>query len=214
MKKLIPTLVIFLIFCVACSTEAVQPTPDVAAIYTTVAMTIIAGRPTAIPIPTNTPGPTATSVPTQPPTPSGQLRSDPLPGSKGVDIGGDMRLTLLGITRPANDKVVSGNMFNPTPSPDLEYAIVQMRVECSKSQNDKCEFFTSEIKSVGSDGQVHDNEAFVAGVPGLLDKFDYQFFGGSKIEGGLLFLFPKNDNQVVLFHEAALFGTPVYIALQ
>lgn len=75
-----------------------------------------------------------------------------------------MLLTILTVNRPADQQVAAGNMFNPTPAVGLEYATVQIQVQCGKSANDKCTFYPSEIKSVGSDGQVHDT-AFVVGVP-------------------------------------------------
>ena len=193
---------------------AAAPTLDVAAIYTFAAQTAVGGMmpaQTAVDavMPAQTSEPTALPAPTNPPKADGQTRTNPLPGAEGVDIGGDMRLTVLDVVRPADDTVIGGNMFNATPSPDVEYAIVHIHVECGKSQNDKCDFFPSQVKSVGSDGQIREME-FVAGIPGKMEQLNYEFFGGSKVDGALVFLFPKNDAQVVLFHEAILFGTGLH----
>lgn len=46
-----------------------------------------------------------------------------------------------------------------------------------------------------------------------MTEINYDFFGGSKITGVLVFLFTRGDSQVVLFHEPMFFGSAVYISL-
>jgi len=139
-------------------------------------------------------------------------RSNPYPIGTKVNIGRDMLLQVVFVTRPANEIVSQGNIFNSTPEPNREYILVDVRVECTKDANEKCNFSTSEIKTVGTNGQVND-QAFVAGIPNELEGFN-EFFGGGYIEGSVVFLVTKDDPGVVLFYEPLIFGNPgSYISL-
>jgi hypothetical protein len=130
-----------------------------------------------------------------------------------VDIGGDIQVMITNVQRPANDIVEQGNMFNATPIPNVqEYMIVKLHVECKKPTNDKCNFDRFEFKTVGADGQVHD-QASVAGIPLEFEPYA-EFFGGASLDGNIAFLVAQGDASVVLFHEPILFGDPVYIALE
>jgi len=117
------------------------------------------------------------------------------------------------LQRPANDSVAQGNMFHGTPVPNAqEYMIVKLHVECKKSTNDKCTFDRFEFKTVGADGQVHD-QASVAGI--LLEFEPYaEFFGAASLHGNIVFLVTQGDTSVVLFHDPLIFGAPIYISLQ
>lgn len=164
-------------------------------------------------------GETATGlsgIPVSTPTPKsaalGTTRDKPFPVNTVVDIGGGIKVSIVEVTRPANDIVIEGNQFNDTPVPNQEYLIVKLHVECTKSSNEKCSFDDYEFKTVGADGQVHD-KASVAGVPEEFELYA-EFFGGASIDGNIAFLVTQNDSSVVLFHEPLIFGDPVYIALQ
>ena len=160
--------------------------------------------------PTSTTLSEPTAVPTQPIL--GETRDQPYPADAVVEIGDDMQLSILGVARPANDLVEQGNMFNNTPTPDQEYLVVRLHVQCNKPSNDKCTFSGWYFHAVGADGLVRD-EASVAGIPEDLDSTT-EFFGGASIEGNLVFLVPAGDARVVLFYEPLFFGSPIYIALQ
>lgn len=155
---------------------------------------------------TQTPGPTTTPTP----GPLGKTRDKPYPMNTPVDIGGDMELTVLSVTRPANDIVAKGNIFNETPVPGSEFMIVQLGVKCNKSTNDRCNFISFQIKTVGMDGQVRD-AASVAGIPNEIQTTE--FFGGSLIAGGMPFQVTQGDTTVVLIFEPFIVGDPIYIAL-
>lgn len=165
-------------------------------------------------VPTSTAGPTPTKVPTIAPTKElGKTRDQPLPRNSFVDIGGNMQVMITDVKRPANDIVAQGNMFNDTPVPGAqEYMLVKLHVECKKPSNEKCNFDRFEFKTVGADGQVHD-EASVAGIPLEFEPYA-EFFGGAALDGNMVFLVPQGDTSVVLFHDPLFFGDPVYIALQ
>ena len=160
------------------------------------------------PADTSTPKPTATATE----APLGITRDHPYPAGAVVDIGNSMQLSIVAVTRPANDVVSNGNMFNETPQPNIEYALVRIHVQCTKSTNDKCSFSAFQLKTVGIDGTIRDIP-FVAGIPEEMEM-SVEFFGGSSIEGNLAFLVPAGDATAVLIYEPILFGDPVYIALQ
>lgn len=151
-----------------------------------------------LPSPTNTPE-------------LGTNRESPLPGAEGVPLSGNIVFTILSVDRHADGIVQQGNMFNATPTPNQEYATISIQVECVKESSEQCSFSPFDIKAVGSDGQVRDRE-FIAGVPDMLEEYTYDFFGGAKITGNLVFIFPKDDLSVVLFYEGFL-SDPVYIGL-
>ena len=156
--------------------------------------------------------PTQTEAPTEaPPTAVlGTSRDEPVPAGTLVDIGGEMQLAVLDVTRPANDLVQQFNQFNAEPDPGLEYMMVRLEVKCNKPANETCNFTTLEVKAVGSDGQVRD-QAFVASVEDELQSTE--FFGGNSIDGHMIFLVPEADPTAVLMFDPLFFGDPVYLEL-
>lgn len=149
--------------------------------------------------------------PTDTPVPYGQARDNPHPLNTPVDVGGDMELTVLGVERPADQKVAEGNMFNDAPPAGMEYMIVSLGVKCNKPSNEKCTFDSYNLKTVGADGQVKD-QASVAGVPGEMEAFP-EFFGGSIAGGQLVFLARQGDDRTVLFYDPMFSEHLVYFAL-
>jgi hypothetical protein len=203
------------ILCCLCSVPVAilnPPTPTPKANNTSVAevqSTPLASEtqlPTNIPI-TDTPAPT--DIPTLPP--AGESRDNPVPAGTVVNIGGDMTLTIVNGTRPADSIVLNGNMFNTKPEVNQEYVQVDIQVVCRKSSSDKCYFAVSEIKAVGADGNIHEAETFIAGVDGLIESGE--FFGDATRSGKMFFIVPKDDKSVVLFYDPLLFGDTVYFAI-
>lgn len=162
---------------------------------------------------TQTPKPTATKIPTSTntPLPSGETRDNPIPYGAPVDIGGDKVLKVMGIVRPADDIVLNANMFNEEPETGKEYLQVEIQIVCNKPPDKKCYFETNNLKTVGSDGNVLEEEIFVSGVEGMLEAGE--FFGDATRTGKMFFMVDKGDENVVLFYEPLLFGSPTYIAL-
>jgi hypothetical protein len=140
----------------------------------------------------------------------GEARDNPFPMGAVIDIGSDMSLKILDVKRPADRIVHAGNMFNATPEPNSEYAIINLQIQCNKSTNEKCSFDAYSVKAVGQDGNVRD-QASAAGIANQMESIS-EFFGGSKLVGNIVFLISKNDKSTVLFYEA-LFGSPVYFAI-
>lgn len=195
----------------AAAPQRSAPTVAVGIIQTSIIETSIALQPpeaTSLPALTLPPEPTSTPVQPQ----LGQTRDRPHPAGAAVDIGGDMHLSIIAVTRPADDIVERSNMFNPTPEPNLEYVIITLRVQCSKAVNDKCLFSTYELKTVGIDGNIRD-QAFAAGIPQKLEP-SQEFFSGAVVEGNVVFLVPRGDPTTVLMYEPLFFGEPTYLALQ
>jgi hypothetical protein len=151
-------------------------------------------------------------LPTETSVPYVNTRENPYPMNTPVNIGGDVEVTVLGVERPANEKIAEGNMFNATPEPGSEYMIVTVGLKCNKSSNEKCTFSTYEFKLVGSDGQVQD-QASVAGVHSALESFP-EFFGGSVLSGGMVYLVKENDARTVLFYDPLFSEKLIYFAVQ
>lgn len=150
--------------------------------------------------------------PTETSVPYGNTRENPYPMNTPVNIGGDMEITVLGVERTANAKVAEGNMFNATPESGSEYMIVTVGVKCNKPSNEKCTFSSFEFKVVGSDGQVQD-QASVAGVQSALEPFP-EFFGGSVLGGGMVYLVKEGDARTVLFYDPLFTEKLIYFAVQ
>lgn len=154
--------------------------------------------------------PTATIQPTKE-SDQGKTRNNPIPLNTEKNLG-RMSFAITGVTRPADDIVVAGNMFNTKPEPSQEYLMIEARTVCLRDPSEKCLFTPSEFKAVGSDGNIVDAQFVVSGVPGQFDRGET--FGGSIKVGRLFFLVPKGDPGVVIFYEALLFGTPTFFAIQ
>jgi hypothetical protein len=214
MKKILFAISMLVIAALACGSQTPSSsasTPDIKAMSTQIAATLMASltQPASGSNPANTDVPPATEPPANT---QGTTRDNPYPLGAPVDLGSDMTLTVVNVTRPADQAVASGNMFNPTPEAGLEYAEVAVQIKCNKASSEKCSPILTQLKAVGADGQVHDNEFMMAGVPGLLDMTT-EFFGGATIKGNVLFLLPKGDDTVVLFSENILGGS-TYFAIK
>jgi hypothetical protein len=154
--------------------------------------------------PTGTPQPTADKA--------GSSRDNPYPMNTVVDIGGGMKLSVVFVKRPADEIVLDKSFFVDTPTPEQEYIIVALHVDCTKSTKDKCNFSTFQLKTVGRDGKVYD-QTFVSSVQNSMEPGN-EFFGGGSIEGNVIFKAIKGDTSTVLFYDPLIFGDSIYISLQ
>jgi len=160
--------------------------------------------------PVATAAPVATDIPTT--APVGLSRDNPVPAGASGKIDGDMTLTVIKVTRPADSIVTNGNMFNTSAGSGSEYVAIDIQVVCNKASTEKCSFNSFDFKAVGADGEIHDAAIMLAGVDGLIKDGD--FFGGGTKKGYLFFSVPAGDKSVVLFYNPIFLGTPVYFALQ
>lgn len=145
--------------------------------------------------------------PTAPPV--GTTRGNPAPVGSKVTVD-DMEFVILGVTRPANDIVMAGNMFNTEPEEGQEYMFVSVQVTCAKSSDETCSVGIYNITLVGSAGVSRDAEWFVTGVDGLLDSSE--FYGGATVTGNIPFIVNVDETDLVFVYEP-LFGDAFYLAV-
>ena len=157
--------------------------------------------------------PTAAAVqPTATTAPVGSARSNPAPAGSEVLVEG-MAFVVTGSTRPATDIIMSGNQFNTRPEAGQEYVMVDLRIVCQKSADEKCNFSSYNLKLLGSSGIQRDPQTLVAGVSGLLDSFGTEFFGGAAIEGRIPFIVNSDETDLLLVY-SPLFGNPFYLSIE
>ena len=153
--------------------------------------------------PTKTAGPTETKQ-------VGTARSNPAPVGSEV-IADDMSFIVIGITRPATNIIMAGNMFNEEPEAGEEYIFIEMEITCLVSMDEVCSFnpmFT--VTMIGSAGIEHDSEWMVAGVDGLLESTE--FYGGATISGSIPFIISQDETDLILLYEP-LFGDTFYLEI-
>ncbi len=144
--------------------------------------------------------------------PLGSSRSNPAPVGAEVTID-DMTMKIIEVTRPADDIVAAGNMFNATPEPGNEYIMVTISGVCNKSSDVTCQLNSYfDFKLTGSSGSVRDPEMVVAGVAGLLE--DAEFFGGATVTGGMIFEVAQDETDLILIYEPLLGMSKAYLAVQ
>lgn len=164
---------------------------------------VVEEQPTEVP-------PTETSPPPTPTAALGTSRSNPAPPGSEIFADG-MKFLVLGVTRPATDVVMSGNMFNTEPEDGQEYIFVSLSVTCEKDIDSECNFSPFVLKLVGSKGVERDAEVFVSGVDGLLETTD--FFGEATITGDIPFIVDTDETDLILVHQPLFLGDEFYLAL-
>lgn len=128
----------------------------------------------------------------------GTARSNPAPVGSEV-LADDMSFVILGSTRPADGIIKAGNMFNTEPEDGEEYVLVELRIKCLKSSDDKCSISQFNFKMLGDTGIQYDAEWFVAGVSGLLGSED--FYGGSEVSGLLPYIVKQSEENLIFIYE-------------
>lgn len=148
-----------------------------------------------------------TVEPTLPPV--GTSRSNPAMMGSEVSVD-DMTFTVLETVRPADDLVAAGNMFNAAPEEGNEYVLVRLRIRCDKGADNTCLTGSFEFSVVDSGGIAHDPNIFIDGVSGMLEFGE--MFGGSTMEGSIVFEVPQGDAGLVLIYEP-LFGSKTFLSI-
>ena len=160
---------------------------------------------------TERPAPTPTTAPL------GSSRSNPAPAGSEVIIS-DITIKVGEVTRPADDIVAAGNMFNSAPEPGNEYIMVTVSVVCNKSSDATCQLSCLDFKLTGSSGSIHDAETMMDGVAGLLPDLNHrEFFGGSTTTGGMIFEVVQGETDLVLIYKPwldILDVSEVYLAVE
>ena len=135
---------------------------------------------------------------------------DAAPAGTAVDLGNDMTLTVLDVTRPADDIVESGSVLNATPPEGEEFLRVDVEVSCNSDSGTQCTFYPTVMKAVLGDGSTRDLQIFIEGV----DDWDtaVEMEGGATEQGFLLFIVPTAEKDVLLSYQD-LSAEPVYLQL-
>jgi len=140
----------------------------------------------------------------------GTARSNPAPLGSLITAD-DMSFEILGSTRPADDIIMSGNMFNTEPEEGEEYILIEMKIECLLDQDDTCNISQFSFKLIGDEGVTYDAEWLVSGVDGLLES--EEFYGGGVVNGSLPFIIEETDSDLVFVYEPFL-GDKFYMKVQ
>jgi len=140
----------------------------------------------------------------------GTSRSNPAPMGS-VITADNMKFEILGLTRPADDIIMGGNMFNTEPEEGEEYILVDMRIECMKDVDDTCNISQFSFKLIGDAGVTYDAEWFIAGVDGLIES--EEFYGEGVVSGFLPFIIKESDQNLIFVYEPFL-GDKFYMLVQ
>ena len=140
----------------------------------------------------------------------GTARSNPAPVGS-VITADDMSFEILGSTRPADDIIMSGNMFNTEPEEGEEYILIEMKIECLKDSDDTCSISQFNFQLIGDEGISYDAEWLVTGVEGLLES--EEFYGGAVVSGSLPFIVKLDDQDLVFVYDP-FWGDEFYMQVQ
>lgn len=138
----------------------------------------------------------------------GTARSNPAPVGSEV-IADEMSFVIMGATRPANDVIAAGNMFNSEPEEGEEYILVDLEIKCLKSTDEKCSVGTYNFNLLGDSGVSYDPDSFVSGVDGLLD-FSSEFYGEAIVSGTIPFMVKQTDTELLFIYEP-FFGDSFFL---
>lgn len=121
------------------------------------------------------------------------------PAGTAVDIGNNLTLTVLDVTRPADDLVANGNSFNTTAPEGEEFIRVDVEVTCNGDTGTTCTFYPTVMKAVLSDGSPRDLQTFLEGV----DDWDtaVEVEGGATEQGFVLFIVPASETNLVISYQ-------------
>lgn len=136
---------------------------------------------------------------------------DAAPAGTAVDIGNDMTLTILDVTRPVDDLVANGSSFNTTAPEGEEFIQVDVEVTCNSEPGTKCSFYPTVMKAVLGDGSTRELQTFIEGV----DDWDttVEIEGGATEQGFLLFIVPKSESSLLVSYNDIYADQPVYLQL-
>jgi hypothetical protein len=133
------------------------------------------------------------------------------PAGTAVDIGNNMTLTVLDVTRPADDIVANGSSFNTTAPEGDEFIQVDVEVTCNAEAGATCSFYPTVMKAVLSDGATRDMQTFLEGVEDWDTAIEIE--SGASEQGFLLFIVPQSESDLVISYQDIYDDQPVYLQL-
>ena len=136
---------------------------------------------------------------------------DAAPAGTAVDIGNEMTLTILDVTRPADDLVANGSVLNATAPAGEEFMRVDLEVTCNSDPETPCTFYPTVMKAVLGDGSTRDLQTFIEGVEDWDTSIEIE--GGATRNGFLLFIVPKSEGSIVVSYTDIYADQPVYLQL-
>jgi hypothetical protein len=112
---------------------------------------------------------------------------------------------------PLGTAIFIDHMLNATPAAGQEYVFVNLSATCRLSHDQTCVISDSDFKMVGSSGQSHDAQTFLAGVSGLLGSAEFK--GGTTRTGYVAFFVDKGETNLVLDYAPFLSNEEVFMAV-
>ena len=147
--------------------------------------------------------------------------SNPAPVGESRNVGGHVSLTVLDVILPADDMISEPIKYTETPQPNSEYAIIKLRIQCSKLADISCRFSSFFIDIADQDGSImmksqdeyiHSSQLVKASIP---DELGWSMVGlspGSTLEGNVVLLVSKYINYTMITY-TELYGSPSYFAM-
>ena len=147
------------------------------------------------------------NAPTEPPP--GSSRSSPAPPGSVV-LADDFEFEVLGNTRPATEIVANAHPWNRKVESGDEYIFVEMRITCTKAQDEKCALFLVNLKLVGSSGVERDVIWGIANVDDIIEQTD--LYGGSTVVKQVPFIIDQGESDLILVYQPP-FGDKFYLSI-
>ena len=139
------------------------------------------------------------------------LATEAAPAGTAVEIGNDMTLTILDVTRPVDDVVANGSVLNTTAPEGEEFIRVDVEVACNRDPGTQCTFYPTVMKAVLSDGSTRDLQTFIEGVEDWDTSIELE--GGASAQGFLLFIVPQSDSNLIVSYQDVYAEQPLYLQL-
>jgi hypothetical protein len=144
--------------------------------------------------------------------PAGQSRSNPAPIGSRVTLG-DVTLSVTGVTRPADDIVREGNIFNPQADDGMEYILVRVALTCNKGADQTCAVAPLvDLHLVGSRGVEYQPRILLAGVSGVMEGGEW--FGGATLEAYLPYIVGQDESGLILIYQPLLSPSGAYLRVE
>jgi hypothetical protein len=152
------------------------------------------------------------STSAEPQPPSGQTRSNPAPAGSQITLG-DVTLEVTGLTRPADDIVREGNIFNPQPDDGMEYILVRVALTCNKDTDQTCAVAPLiDLHLVGSRGVEYQPRLLLAGVSGVMEGGEW--FGGETLQAFLPYLIGQEEGTLILIYQPLWSSSGAYLRVE
>ena len=154
------------------------------------------------PQPTVAPEPTATLAPT--PVPLGLSMHNPLPAGAVLQGSDGARVQVLGVMPDAQSVVALLDPASPPPEEGHRFYMLELLVSHPAGSN-TITVNHSQFKLVGRSRVVYDTVDHPCGP--IPKRLNGEIFSGGEIKGNLCFQIPQHEDQLVLIHDPAYYGS-------